>query len=147
MALTLVFLDFDGVLHPTPPHNRNTGVLSHLERFESVMRDFPSWNIVISSSWREAFDMETIRGFFSSDVGARIVGMTPVLDPELPHLRQREIEQYLRDTGQTNVGWLALEDQAGEFEVGLPNLVLCNPAHGFDEQAEAALRRKLEDTK
>ena len=135
----LLFLDFDGVRHPAPPHNRETGVLSHLERFESVIRDFPDWSIVISSSWREAFSLETIRGFFSSDVGGRIVGMTPVLNPDLPYLRQREIEQYVQDTGQTHVRWLALEDQAGEFGVGLPSLVLCNPTLGFDEQAEAAL--------
>lgn len=139
----LIFLDFDGVLHPAPPHNRDTGVMSCLERFEAVMRDFPGWNIVISSSWREAFDLETIRGFFSGDIGARIVGMTPILDSDLPHLRQREIEQYLLDTSQTEVGWLALEDQAAEFEDGLPNLVMCDPALGFDGRAEAQLRGKL----
>jgi len=56
----LLFLDIDGVLHPAPPYNRETGVLSRLARFESVMRDFPGWNVVISSSWREAFNLETI---------------------------------------------------------------------------------------
>jgi hypothetical protein len=39
--------------------------------------------------------------------------------------------------------WIALDDAAEEFELGLPNLVLCNTQHGFDEQAEAELRAKL----
>lgn len=37
----LLFLDFDGVQHPAPPHNRDTGVMSCLERFDAVMCDFP----------------------------------------------------------------------------------------------------------
>lgn len=139
----LLFLDFDGVLHPAPPHNRNIGVMSCLERFETVMRDFPRWSIVISSSWRQAFSFDVIRGFFSDDIGQRVLGMTPVLDADLPYLKQREIGQYLENTGQRHMTWLALDDQADEFWHGLPNLVLCDPARGFDERAELVLRKKM----
>lgn len=46
----ILFLDFDGVLHtehddgPTPDES----VFCHLPRFEAVMRDFPTVEIVIS---------------------------------------------------------------------------------------------------
>lgn len=143
--MMLLFLDFDGVLHPAPPHNRDTGVMSCLERFEAVTRDFPGWNIVISSSWRQAFSSDVIKGFFSDDIGDRVVGMTPVLDPGLPCLKQREIEQYLANTGQSHLPWLALDDHADEFEEALPNLILCDPGRGFDEESEAELRRKMMD--
>lgn len=139
----LIFLDFDGVLHPAPPHNRDAGVLSCMERFEDVMREFPSWSIVISSSWRQAFSLDVIKGFFSDDIAGRVHGMTPVLDADLHCLKQREIEQYLVNTGQSHMPWLALDDQAGEFDEDMPNLVLCDPARGFDEISEATLRKKM----
>ncbi len=85
-----LFLDFDGVLHPASPFNRDAGALCHLERFESVMRDFPDWKIVISSSWREEFSLEEIQSFFSKDIAARIVGGTPMLPSE--ELREAEIQ-------------------------------------------------------
>ncbi len=141
----LVFLDFDGVLHPAPPHNRDTGVFTCVERFESVMRVFPMCRIAITSSWRQAFDLETIRGFFNDKIAARIIGVTPVIDPEVPYARQREIEQYLGETGQSSVPWLALDDQPEAFEPRLTNLVLCDKEVGFDEVAASNLDRKLRE--
>jgi hypothetical protein len=134
----LVFLDFDGVLHPAPPHNRDVGVFCHLESFEMVMRDFPNFHIVISSSWRQQFSLDALRSFFSDDIAERIVGTTPLL----PDIRQREIEQYLLDNDYS-ASWIALDDADDEFEPGLPNVVLCNAELGFDARSEADLREKL----
>jgi HAD domain in Swiss Army Knife RNA repair proteins len=138
MDATLLFLDFDGVLHPAPPHNRDVGVFSRLERFEATLRDYPSLRIVLTSSWREQFNIDTMRGFFSHDISERIIGVTPILQL----IRQREIKQYMIDNN-FSASWIALDDAADEFEPGLSNLVLCDPQKGFDDRAEAELRTKL----
>ena len=139
----LLFIDIDGVLHPAPPHNRDVGVLCHTERFESIMRDFPGCQIVISSSWREQFDLDTLHGFFSPDIAIRIVGVTPAINDPVKFLRQREIEQYLADTNQRNIPWVVLDDDLDHFASGTPNLVLCDKITGIDDAAERQLRNKL----
>lgn len=114
----LLFIDIDGVLHPVPPHNHEVGVLCHMDRFESIMRDFPGCRIVISSSWREQFDLDTLRDFFSPDIAARIIGVTPVIDELVRFLRQREIERYLASTNQESSPWIALDDDPEHFAPG-----------------------------
>lgn len=75
----ILFLDFDGVLHPqydaepTPVSE----IFCHLPRFESVMRDFPSVEIVISSTWCIQFSLDELRSRFSPDIAARIIDGTP----------------------------------------------------------------------
>ena len=76
--LMILFLDFDGVLHPQYEHEPVPTELAfcHLARFEALMRKFPSVEIVISSTWREQFSMEVLRAKFSTDIAARIIGRT-----------------------------------------------------------------------
>ena len=51
----ILFLDFDGVLHPEgEDHILNGGAdFCFLPRLETLLREFPFVKIVISSSWRE----------------------------------------------------------------------------------------------
>ena len=75
MTKKTLFLDFDGVLHRyTAPSNR---LFVRIVHFERVMRQFPEWQIVISSSWREYVRLEVMRRRFSADIAERIVGVTP----------------------------------------------------------------------
>lgn len=114
-----------------------------MNRFESIMRDFPEWGIVISSGWRQRFDLDDFCVIFSDDIAERIVGLTPVIELTTTFWRQREIEQYLTNTNQLSIPWVALDDYAGYFAPGLPNLVLCNITAGIDDAVEAQLRAKL----
>jgi hypothetical protein len=114
-----------------------------ISRFESIMRDFPEWKIVISSGWREKFDLNALRGFFSEDIARRVVGITPVIGLPIPYWRQREIEQYLFDMNQPSIPWVVIDDMSRDFETGLFNLVTCNPELGLDEHAGTVLRTKL----
>ena len=57
----IIFLDFDGVLHAHyGPHSER---FCFLQRFESLIREYPSAQIVISSSWQLTHDL-----FFSPDI-------------------------------------------------------------------------------
>jgi len=74
----ILFLDFDGVLHPEgEDHILNGGIdFCFLPRLEALLREFPHVKIVISSSWREQLRYETLLKPFSSDIRARILGAT-----------------------------------------------------------------------
>lgn len=140
----LIFVDVD-VLHPQPFSILGTVASSCIERFESMMRAFPICRIVVSSDCRPSFDLGTVRACFNEKVAERIVGATPVIDPETPYVRQREIERYLQDPNQYGASWLVLSDQPEGFEPGLPNLVLCDKETGFGEEAASNLARKLRE--
>ncbi|MDB5823099.1 MAG: hypothetical protein JWR21_1803 [Herminiimonas sp.] len=108
----VLFLDFDGVLHPV---DRRHGLLSCRAHFERVMRDYASVHIVVSSDWRRDFPLARLRSYFSDNVGRRIVGVTPDFvipgfDLDYRYVREREIESWLADAGRQDEGWIALDD-------------------------------------
>ena len=148
--MSLLFLDFDGVLHPEPCY-RDEDLFCRRPLFEAVMREAPSVEIVITSTWRETRDLETLRGFFSDDIAVRIIGVTPswldllALAEEIgpTYLRQIEIEGFLRQQNRVWESWIALDDKAHWFRPFLPNLVLCDAKTGLCEQSAATLRRRL----
>lgn len=137
----ILFLDFDGVLHP---FDRPRGAFSLLTEFERVMRDFPGVDIVISSSWREAYTLDELRSVFSVDMAQRIIGATPILhDLDHEHVREIEIHAWLRDAGRETESWVAIDDFEWFFSPGCANLVLTDTRTGFDEQVERELRKRL----
>jgi hypothetical protein len=58
----ILFLDFDGVLHPEgEAHIHDGGAdFCFLPRLEALLREFPEVKIVISSAWREQVRYETL---------------------------------------------------------------------------------------
>lgn len=139
----ILFLDFDGVLHPecSGPVPADLA-FCRLPLFEAVVREHPSLALVISSTWREQFDLAALRAWFSPDVAKRIVGTTPVL-PQ-PAQREAEILAWLREHGREGCAWLALDDAAWAFTLHRDRLVACRSWIGYDAQADAQLRALLQ---
>jgi hypothetical protein len=145
----ILFLDFDGVLHPVFPRKElpdaENQLFSYLPRLESVLRDFPAVQIVISSSWREGRPWGHVIKAFSADIADRIIGATPVVrcnEPPYPkHQRHGEVMLYLENNNLTAADWVALDDNARIYPKHCRNLVLC--ADGFRYKEEKALRRAL----
>lgn len=141
----LLFLDFDGVLHPRAPAGR---YFSNIPRLEAVLRDYQFLQVVVSSSWREVRDFEELQQYFSEDLQGRIVGVTPIhdFDPFTEFLgsRQREVEEYLEQAGGQAPLWLALDDEEGLYDPDCPNLIKCHSLIGLDEQVDTELRRRLD---
>ncbi len=141
----ILFLDFDGVLHPI---SRPQGPLSLTAHFEHVMRDFPQVEIVISSAWRQEHSLTVLRSFFSDDISARMIDITPDLavngvDLDYEHVREKEIRAWLRNTGRETENWIALDDTDWFFSPTCRNLIRVNPEIGFDPCIEAELRHRL----
>lgn len=146
----ILFLDFDGVLHPEYEGQAVPieVVFCHLHRFETIMRDHPDVEIVISSTWREQFALDALRARFSSDIAARIIGATPMIsrgeDQYLAARRESEILAWLERAGRQDEPWLALDDAAWQFARHRDHLVACTRYSGLDDKAEASLRAKLQ---
>ncbi len=142
MKLTLVFIDFDGVLHPAGCERSR--YFCNLERFEAVMREHPQAGIVIASTWRNAFPMSELKKHFSSDISARIVGRTPTWEDENDeHIRYLEIREFMKHPKLMSARWIAVDDSHVDFPPGCRNLVLCDSDCGFDERAAQELRERF----
>ena len=144
----ILFLDFDGVLHPEPCHD-GAQLFCRLPLLESLLREFPEVVIVVSSTWRGTRTVEALRALFSDDIGRRVIGATPSWRdlPELVEMigyqRQAEIEGWLRQAGIPWEKWVALDDKPWLYRPFLPNLVHCDRTVGVDEAAISRLRAKL----
>ena len=116
---------------------------------ESVLRECPHVDIVVSSTWRESRTLAQLQALFSQDIGERIVGTTPQwhdLQDELTmgtYVRQVEIKSWLRQAGRVWEAWVALDDQSWLFRPFLPNLVRCDPDTGLTDDVCAMLLSRL----
>lgn len=144
----ILFLDFDGVLHPEPCYD-DAQLFCRLPLLENLLRGLPDIDLVISSTWRDRRTLEELQALFSADIGRRVIGMTPSWK-DLPELfetigyqRHTEIEGWLRQSGKAWEQWVAIDDKPWLFKPFLSNLVLCDTAVGIDEAVLKRLAAKL----
>lgn len=144
---TILFLDFDGVLHPFFPRSDLSDAenqkWSYVPNFEAVIRDFPDVDIVISSTWRIEHPLDELRSHFSSDIASRIIGVNPTLPNHRPHEdggRQPECEAWLVQNNKTHLPWLAVDDMVDLFTPGCAVVVAQD---GFKERDSERLRQAL----
>lgn len=152
----IVFLDFDGVLHPENVKSQEP-LLCRLPRVEEVIREFPRAEIVISSTWRlrwwdPEIATQEMRKHFSADIAPRVTGVTPnCLDldwraaPDGLSLYPRhwECETWLRAHRPPGTDWLAMDDRAYLFRPFCKNLMVVNRATGFSLANAQELRERL----
>jgi hypothetical protein len=144
----ILFLDFDGVLHPEPCYDE-AQFFCRLPLLENLLREFPNVSVVVSSTWRDTRTVEELRTVFSADIAPRVIGATPSWQdvPELVeticYQRHAEIEGWLRQAGTPWEQWVALDDKPWLFKPFLPNLVRCDTAVGIDEAVLLKLRVKF----
>jgi hypothetical protein len=134
----ILFLDFDGVLHPD-----GVGTFSKLGHFEQCVFEMTELEIIISSSWRETHSFEKLKNIFPDSLRDKIVGITPSLDDGYESGgRQREIETFLDTAGlnNTNASWVALDDIAFFFYPDCPFLILTKSEEGFGENEHRVLQ-------
>ena len=138
MQPKLLFLDFDGVLHPC-----TAGTFIYIGRLQAFLRKHPALRVVLSTSWRTDHAWLDLMALFSPDMRERFVGATPQLNESLPAVREQEIRAWLRTTRCEHVEWAALDDDATLFSPGCPHLVQCETIRGLRpaqlEQLEAKL--------
>ncbi len=150
----IMFLDFDGVSHPTPC--QVDALFGRLPLIEAVLREFDAPRIVISSSWRVVHSLGVLREFFAADLAARVIDVTPNMeaerlegnwrpDPSQRFERQWECEAWLQRNRPQGTPWLALDDWPYGFEPQCPHLLVTNPDSGFAPGDAPRLRAMLEE--
>lgn len=142
----LLFLDFDGVLHPYPC--ADSELFCWMDNFEQVLQSFPEIEIVISSSWREQRSLEALKQLFPTSLRSQIIGATPVLpvsdeDWLSPH-REQEILQWLRQHQREDEAWLAIDDTLELFEHCTDRVLLCDSYVGLDDESSQQLVKYLQ---
>lgn len=133
----LIFLGFDGVMHRA---GEDRVPFEHRDAFEALLREHAHVNVVISSSWREVFDVDSLReDYFSPDIQPRIVDVTPLIPGAM---RWQEVQAYL-DEVRYEGPYIVIDDDASEFPAGWEALLLCAPEHGLDADKRAELAVRL----
>jgi hypothetical protein len=135
----LLFLDFDGVLHPASASSVN--FFSQITLLADAMVG-RRCEIVISSSWRHHYKLIEIVAMFPTLLQTRIMGTTGQ-----PHIgkwpRYNEILSYLRGI-PVDFQWRALDDSWIEFPPDCPELIRCNPNFGMQRDQALMLQDWLE---
>jgi hypothetical protein len=138
MQLKLIFLDFDGVLHPC-----TAGTFIYVDRFEAFLRKHPCIRVVFSTSWRLDHGRHDLLALFPADLHERFVGVTPHLDDALPAVREQEIHAWLHANGAQRLDWVALDDDASLFTPYCAQLVRCETIRGLRATQLAQIEARL----
>lgn len=144
----VLFLDFDGVLHPV--HAEVDQLFMAIPLLEQVLREFPSLDVVVSSSWREVHPLDEMQEYFSPDIGTRIIGITAAR-PELGEVPD-DLWSYVREgecavwiaRHRPWVPWIAVDDDAWRFKPHSKRLFLVDGKIGLTAASVDALRARLE---
>ncbi len=134
----LLFLDFDGVLHPTSAMAE--AQFCQLPLLACCLAG-ADCHLVISSSWRHHYPLPELIGRFPPSMHHRFVGATgsPCFG-RWP--RHQEILAFV-EKAAVSTDWRTLDDSTNEFPVKCPQLIACDPNRGFDVPQAHALRRWL----
>ena len=132
----LLFLDFDGVLHPVSakPHQR----FSCAALLEEALQD-AQCEIVISSSWRFRYSLAELREMLPIKLAQRVIGLTgPVHIGDFA--RHTEIQNFLDSLPLRR--WIALDDCAWAFP-NTSQLVVCKSSTGLTPAEAEDVRQWL----
>lgn len=155
----VLFLDFDGVLHPDAVYRTRYGLelrapgalMMHAPVLVQLLEDFPSVRIALSTSWVRLLGYRRARAALPPTLQARTISATwhsrmpktPMEGYDL-HTRHEQIRAAVTRAGLTR--WVALDDDPDfSWPAQDARLVRCEPALGLGNPGtQAELRAKLE---
>ncbi len=147
----LLFLDFDGVLHPLAEptgEGRGRPYTGPTLVYAPVLAELLApWiariDIVIASTWAKSRSLDEIRTLLPESLRARVIGA--VWEAPMPELASRfeAIRDWLAHVGYDDRSWIALDDDArGWPEDPRSHLVWCR-APLIDTSVQTELRHRL----
>ena len=120
----LLFLDFDGVLHPVDSSIYLLGNFCWLSHLAELLRPWPDVQVVVHSSLRYEYTEAELRTFLG-ELGPRFAGTAPRLPREIA------IQSVLQANKGRIDAHVVLDDDSTEFKGGRLNLILCKPDAGI----------------
>ena len=134
----LLFLDFDGVLHPGS--GLAGGAFTCASLLEQTLQGLDV-DVVVSSSWRFHAAHEQIVRWLPQGLALRVVGTTGAAIVGR-WARYQEILAWV-DQHRRGADWRALDDALMEFPPDCPQLIPCSPRRGFGAEEAQVLRMWL----
>lgn len=125
--MRVLFLDFDGVLHPA---GEAAGTTVLFEWYPILVRLLEPWTevfLAVHSSWRYDHRSDELRELLEP-LGTRFIGSVP-RGP-----RAESIRWFLQANPVID-DHLALDDSPGEFSIGGVRLIVCDPSKGISDPA------------
>ncbi len=139
--MRLMFIDFDGVLHPVENANLQGGHFCWLPILVKMLEHYDDVRVVVHSSWRYEYTDQELRELLGP-LGGALIGSAPRMR------REHAIESVLLANKTLLTSHLVLDDDAREFTSSKLNLVLCQPHLGLsDVKVQTAVESWLWRTK
>ena len=148
--LDILFLDFDGVLHPVSGICRE---FSQTSLLVPLFKENPHLRIVVTSDWRFGYEDWELKKKLEV-LGEYCIGSTPRIyaldekhfpgEPDVLFSRQREILWYLHENPHVR-NWLALDDipDLYEDEFRAAHVFITNPYTGIEAHQMDIVRARL----
>ncbi len=137
----ILFLDFDGVLHPLSPQGMPRAPFSRLPLLEDVLREFRSVRVVLTTAWRHSLTLDQLREVFSKDIAPRIVDATPAVSRSAT--LYEEVRSFLDNDASLGEDWVVLCADNDGFPPDSNHLIRTEPTVGLTRQDQALLRARL----
>lgn len=146
----LLFLDYDGVLHPSEVYVDQSGEAYLKEPGElfmwapillGLLAPYPEVRIVLSTSWARHYGGDVAAGRLPEPLRVRVVGST---EHQRQTERGREVVTFVAANAIQDHHWLALDDNPWGWERAPRGaLILCHPSVGLsrDETQEQIAER------
>lgn len=155
----ILFLDFDGVLHPDAAFRTKHGIelrapgklMMHAEILHDIVRDFPQLKISLSSSWVRMLGYQRARAALPANLQDRTVSAT--WHSRMRNTAREEYDLFTRYEqicgAVTRAGitqWIAVDDDPDfSWPEHDSRLVRCDPNLGLGSvQTQLELRAKLQ---
>jgi hypothetical protein len=138
--MVYLFLDFDGVTHPVSA----TGQYFREANLAAIHSSIDQLNvdIVITSTWRLDNSLAKIQAYLG-ELGKYVVGFTPeVNEPFLHHIRQVEVELFLKQQREETMPWVAVDDTPAFYRDDAP-VIITDGKIGFTDQDAIPLRELI----
>ena len=139
-SIKILFLDFDGVLHPL--NSKRENLFCNVHYLEQSLEG-ASCKIVITSNWRLTHSIDAMRELLPKKIGELLIGATDIATG-VNHQRFVEIQNYLNTHIDSNpVDWRAIDDTSQDFPNECKNLICCDSHSGRGSAEEIQITRWL----
>jgi hypothetical protein len=140
MKAKYLFLDFDGVLHPSLCNDNDR--FSKVNLLSQLLTSSPC-QIIISSSWRFQFTLDQLKTMFPVSISNLVIDVTGEAITG-QYARYFEIKQWLESKQKPFADWMTIDDAINEFPPDCPNLIATKSSQGITKDQIIELKQWLD---
>ena len=122
----LIFLDFDGVIHPNCKES-----FEHVPLLEQLLQEHTDVGIILSTNWREGAELSYMERLLGPVISARIEGATPVDHHSRGYVREKEVTSFVSYFGIKDYVVLDDDPRNDLFSPQFTRLVQTNISYGL----------------